>query len=244
MYSVTVVTDPPSGPHAIESTVNFTCLIHPQPPGEGVTYQWGSYSQSPVVANNSLPYATLTILGRHPHTARYNCQVYYRNQLLATGSTVITVQGRLVYEIMLLDIITSVLCISSILCVGLLSPIGPTVVQYNTSDTVILRVNITPTATFTRDYLRALTWYHNGTEIIPESYSYRNTSLSNDNTTLTLNNAQLSDAGVYHVQFAGLRIYPYNQLCEEETLAILRHYPVLSPVVFNVYTIIGRYKHY
>ena len=105
-------------------------------------------------------------------------------------------------------------------------------------------MNITPTATFTRDYLRALTWYHNGTEIIPRSYHYywyyryyySTISLSSDNTTLTITNARPSDAGVYHVQFAGLRIYPYNKLCEEETLAILRHYPVLSPVVFNVYT--------
>ena len=237
MYSVTVVTDPPSGPHSIESTVNFTCLIHPQPPGEGVTYHWSGYSQSPVVTNSSLPYATLSIGARHPHTARYYCQVYYRNQLFATGSTVITVQGRLVYEIILLDIIISVLCITSILCVGLLSPIGPTDVQYSTSDTVILQVNITPTATFTRDYLRALAWYHNGIKINPRSYySRRTVSLSSDNTTLTITNARLSDAGVYHVQFAGLRIYLHNKFCEEETLAILRHYPVLSPVVFNVYT--------
>ena len=114
----------------------------------------------------------------------------------------------------------------------MLSPIGPTVVQYNTSDTVVLRVNITPTATFTRDYLRALTWYHNGVEI--NSGSHRN--ISQHNTTLTITNSQQSDAGVYHVQFAGLRIYPYNKLCEEETLAVLRHYPLLSPVVFNVYT--------
>ena len=123
--------------------------------------------------------------------------------------------------------------ITSILCVGLLSPVGPTAVQYNTLDTVILQVNITPTATFTRDYLRALTWYHNGVEI---NYHYRNTSLSTDNKTLSITNARQSDAGVYHVQFAGLRIYPYSKLCEEKTLAILRHYPVLSPVVFNVYT--------
>ena len=41
---------------------------------------------------------------------------------------------------------------------------------------------------------------------------------------------------MYHVQFTGLRIYLYNKLCEEETLHILRHYPVLSPVVFSVYT--------
>ena len=114
----------------------------------------------------------------------------------------------------------------------MLYPSGPTFVQYNTSDTVILQVNITPTATFTRDYLRALTWYHNEVQI--NSVSQRN--ISQHNTTLTITNARQSDAGVYHVQFAGLRIYPYNKLCEEETLAILRHYPILSPVVFNVYT--------
>ena len=94
-------------------------------------------------------------------------------------------------------------------------------------------MNITPTATFTRDYLRALTWYHNGVQIIPGSRYY---TLSSDNTTLNITSARGSDAGVYHVQFAGLRVYPYNKFCEEETLALLRHYPVLSPVVFNVYT--------
>ena len=133
-------------------------------------------------------------------------------------------------------------CDLYILCAGLLFPIGPTAVQYNTSDTVILRVNITPTATFTRNYLRALTWYHNGVEINPRSYHYHynyyysTSSLSSDNTTLTITNAQQSDAGVYRVQFAVLGIYPYNKLCEEKILAMLRHYPVLSPVVFNVYT--------
>ena len=137
------------------------------------------------------------------------------------------------------------------MCVGLLSPIGPTSVQYNVSGTVILQVNITPTATFTRDYLRALTWYHNGVEINPGSryyyYYYSTISLSSDNTTLTITNAQRSNAGVYHVQFAGLRIYPYNKLCEEETLALLRHYPLLSPVVFNVYTngkLTNKYPYY
>ena len=118
------------------------------------------------------------------------------------------------------------------LYVGLLSPVRPTSIQFNTSDTVILQVNITPTGTFTRDYLRGLTWYYNGVEI--SSGSHRN--ISQHNTTLTISNMVQSDAGVYHVQFTGLRIYPYNKLCEEETLAILRHYPVLSPVVFNVYT--------
>ena len=93
VYSVTVVTDPPSGQHTIESTVNLTCLVHPQLPGEGVTYRWRSYVQSPVAANSSLPHATLYIGRGHPHTARYHCQLYYRGQLLTSGSTVITVKG-------------------------------------------------------------------------------------------------------------------------------------------------------
>ena len=130
----------------------------------------------------------------------------------------------------------------SVLFVGLLYPTGPTSVQYNTLDTVVLQVNITPTATFTRDYLRALTWYHNGVEINSRSrYSRRNISQHSTTTTLTITNMVQSDAGVYHVQFAGLRIYPYNELCEEETLAALRHYPVFSPVMFNVYTD-GKYR--
>ena len=99
VYSVTVVTDPPSGPHTIESTVNLTCLVHPQLPGEGLTYRWRSYVQSPVAANSSLPYATLSIGRRHPHTARYHCQLYYRGQLLTSGSTVITVKGGSLKEI-------------------------------------------------------------------------------------------------------------------------------------------------
>ena len=95
MYTVTVVTDPPSGPHLIGSTVNLTRLIHPQPPEGGITYRWRDYivNTSVVVANSSLPTATLTIGTGHPHTAQYHCQVYNRNVLLTTGSTVITVQG-------------------------------------------------------------------------------------------------------------------------------------------------------
>ena len=146
VYSVTMVTDPPSGPHPIESTVNLTCLIHPQPPEDRLTYQWRDYFSkltywqrgylqyiSLAVANSSLPYATLSIMRDHPHTASYHCRVYkvdcnfYISLRYATPNSIAT----------------------SVLCVGLLSPIGPTTVQYSTLDTVILRVNITPTATFT-----------------------------------------------------------------------------------------------
>jgi len=54
-------------------------------------------------------------------------------------------------------------------------------------------------------------------------------------TTLTIANISESPAGVYEVKFAGFSIYPHNNY-EKETLTILRHYPVLSPVFFHVYT--------
>ena len=122
--------------------------------------------------------------------------------------------------------------------VGLLHPLSPTLVQFLPQEIVTLQVNITPTATFTRDYLRALTWYHNGVEIVPASSG--TISLSSDNTTLTIPNTSSSHSGVYEVQFAGLRIYPYNYVCERETLAILRQYPLLSPVTFYVYNSSGK----
>jgi len=105
---------------------------------------------------------------------------------------------------------------------------------------VTLQVNVTSSsaATFTRDYLRLLTWYHNGVQIVPTSGG--TISLSSDNTTITIANTSSSRSGVYEVQFAGLRIYPYNYLCERETLAILRQYPLLSPVTFYVYNDSGK----
>jgi len=61
------------------------------------------------------------------------------------------------------------LSISILNCTGLLYPLGPTLVQYTVQDMVTLRVNITPTATLTRDYLRLHKWYYNGVEINPAS---------------------------------------------------------------------------
>ena len=98
-------------------------------------------------------------------------------------------------------------------------------------------MNITPTATITRDYLRLLKWYYNGIEINPASDGSISLGSNKFHTTLTITNISESHAGVYEAKFAGLNIYPHDN-CEKETLAILRHYPVLSPVVFHVYTMV------
>ena len=127
-------------------------------------------------------------------------------------------------------IVTSLPCIAA----GLLQPLGPTSVPYSPPETITLRLNITQSSSSSsRKYLRALTWYHNGTKIFTSSDS--RISLSSDNTTVTITTTSAADAGVYHAEFAGLSLYPFNELCEMETLAIPRHYPILSPVVFKVY---------
>ena len=138
-----------------------------------------------------------------------------------------------------LSVYHAIIILITYMCVGLLYPIGPTFVRYKSQEMVTLQVNITPTTTFTRDYLRALTWYHNGVEIVPTSGG--TISLSSDNTTLTIANTSSSHSGEYEVQFAGLRVYPYSYLCEKETVAILRQYPLLSPVAFYVYSSSGKY---
>jgi len=63
-------------------------------------------------------------------------------------------------------IVTSLPCIAA----GLLQPLGPTSVQYSPPETITLRLNITQSSSSSsREYLRALTWYHNGTNIFTSS---------------------------------------------------------------------------
>ena len=77
-----------------------------------------------------------------------------------------------------------------------------------------------------------MTWYHNGSIIAP-NLATRYT-ISNTNKTLTITNFTATDAGRYEVRYNQLFVHPYNEHCKDETLSLLRHYPVLSPVVFCV----------
>ena len=101
--------------------------------------------------------------------------------------------------------------------------------QFELAEAVILNVGLT--AVDIRYWLRALTWYHNGAEVIPNG----RITLSNDNTTLTITNATEFDSGVYEVKFAGLLVHPYRKICEAEVTRVLQHYPLLRPVVFHLY---------
>ena len=102
--------------------------------------------------------------------------------------------------------------------------------QVHEHDTIQLQVlplsiNIVP-------FLLKLTWYHNESIIVP-SVEPRYT-LSNKNKTLTITNFMSTDAGIYKAQYNRLFVYPFNEVCEEEILSLLRYLPVLKPAVFCV----------
>ena len=121
----------------------------------------------------------------------------------------------------------------SLVCPGLLQANGQTSLQIKTPDSVTLRANVTSTG-FTQNYLRALTWYHDGNQVA--NTSDERITLSSDNMMLKISVTSEADAGIYEVKFVGLLIYPYSEFCEQETLALLRHYPALAPVTFYVHT--------
>ena len=77
-----------------------------------------------------------------------------------------------------------------------------------------------------------LTWYHNGSIIVP-SHDERVT-ISNNNKTLTVTNFTSEDAGVYTVQFNQFLVYPYNKVCTDDLISFIREYPLLKPVTFCV----------
>ena len=82
--------------------------------------------------------------------------------------------------------------------------------------------------------LLELTWYHNGSKIVPEDDP--RLSLSNGNKTLTISDFNSSHSGIYKAQFDRLFISSGNEnnYCEAEVLSLTRNYPILKPVVFCV----------
>ena len=77
-----------------------------------------------------------------------------------------------------------------------------------------------------------MTWYHNGSVILP-SRDERIT-FSNNNKTLLINNFSSADAGVYKAQFNRIDVQPYNQNCNDKLVSLLRSYPTLAPAVYHV----------
>ena len=105
-------------------------------------------------------------------------------------------------------------------------------IQVHQQDTV--RLQVETVNIYILKGLLGLTWYHNGSVVAP-TYDQRY-NISNENKTLTIANFTFTDAGLYKVQFDQLFVHPFDENCQDEVLSLLRHLPVLRPVVFCVNT--------
>ena len=92
----------------------------------------------------------------------------------------------------------------------------------------------TPDTTKVTRLLSELTWYHNGTVMLPVPDENERITFSDDKKTLTISNFSSTDAGVYKVQFNKIVVQPYNQTCNDEVISLLRGYPILAPAVYCV----------
>ena len=103
--------------------------------------------------------------------------------------------------------------------------------QYTPAESITLNVSVASTSIDVSYNFRALTCFHNGMEVIPNERIV----IMDFNKTLMISHTTDDDRGVYEVKFTGLFIHPYSKSCEQDILALLRHYPIAIPVYFYVY---------
>lgn len=117
-----------------------------------------------------------------------------------------------------------------VLAVDILQSTNSSKLKFHPQETLTLQVE-----TLNINAIRVLielTWYHNGSVIVP-SHDERVT-ISNNNKTLTVTNFTFEDAGVYTVQFDQFLVYPYSKECTDGLMSFVRKCPLLKPVVFCV----------
>jgi hypothetical protein len=206
-FTVTVTYEPLSA--MIGSNMTIYCNVSPQPPTSS-TYHWDTTVSGGHISQTepSHPNATVIIHKGHPHNGNYYCSVIYNRVKLGSGHVVIHIKQGILY---------------------------PTVNQYSNTGSIIESKSINLTVSLLNDpitdYFRELNWYHNGHKLNSSNIAY---DISNSNKTLVLKNVTQEHFGEYFVQFDGLVIYPFKRICEQKLLNSLRHYPLLSPVVYRL----------
>ena len=93
---------------------------------------------------------------------------------------------------------------------------------------IVLSVNVTEIDV--TQYLRSLTWYHEGNPITAGG----RVMISPDSTTLTIMNTVESDAGTYEVKHMGVVTSNRQEKCEARMLGSLRKYPIFAGLKFTV----------
>ena len=94
----------------------------------------------------------------------------------------------------------------------------------------MIKLSVAPIEINVTKYLLGLTWYHNGSVVVPNDRIL----LSADNKSLSIATFSSADNGVYQVQYNQLFIYPHNEQCQNDLLSLFRHHPIFRPVIFCV----------
>ena len=94
-YTVTVITDPPSGPFLAGNRIDFTCHISPLPP-EPVTYSWhamtNAYGPTTLSGQNTTHYTPS--IYRDLHFCWFFCKVFSNETLISVGRRLVEIHGK------------------------------------------------------------------------------------------------------------------------------------------------------
>ena len=107
---------------------------------------------------------------------------------------------------------------------------GSRSIRVQEQGTISLQIETTPINAL--NGLLGLTWYHN--DVIIEPNCDARFTLSNNNKTLTITSFTSSDSRIYKAQFDQLFVHPFDDVCRDEVLSLMRHLPILRPAVFCV----------
>ena len=212
--------------------MTLNCTATPLPHNYGnlifpLTYEW--YSTGGSSRSSSTSSWIYTIPVHHQSSVNYYCLIYRNGLLLGTGRTTLNVKGIYVHCTHTISHILSTTVILGVLRRST-NVSDSAQIQVHQEQDISLQVE-----TLDIDiakYLLELTWYHNGSVIVPHHDA--RVTLSNNNKTLTITNFTRADAGMYKAQFNQLFVHPYNENCKDKLLSLLKNHPVLKPVVFCV----------
>ena len=231
--------------HRIGSRVTLNCTATPSPQTYEnlifpLTFRWyfpdrgSSYSRSASIL-------TTTIVSYDQSLGNSYCLIYRRNSLLGKARTTFNVKGNSFAKKMTVPIHNTLACTLLLYCVyyyyGCVGILKPTMsanssisIQALQEQRVTLQVNISDHSVVNQ--LLELTWYHNGSKLVPRNDP--RLLLSSNNMTLTITNFTSSYSGLYKAQFDQLLVSPFDENCKNEVLYLMRHHPILKPAVFCI----------
>ena len=94
-YTVTVITDPPSGPFLTGNRINFTCHVYPLP-SEPVTYSWHAMTNAngPNTLSGQKTTQYTPSYWRDLHYSWFFCKVFSNETLISVGRRLVEIHGK------------------------------------------------------------------------------------------------------------------------------------------------------